>query len=416
VRAAFEDGTEVLIAILFCLLFFLLLQLLLSFTFPSGMGLRELIGRASRTDTNANGGTVATSSVMGVLTVLKSDVRAKKNSEIEWKAANSGAVLRGGDAVQTSARGDAKIMFEATEVRLGRNSLIVIKQPGTTRAGRRRRSMTVDRGDVLAKMPAQAARDAEFEIEAGGARIRVRPDPSMSVKSQVRVVTGPGQKPAFLVYGGTADVEAYGRMVRLHANQFTTIDENGPIDPKPLLAPPRLVAPAAGSRIGLEQGGKGVDFRWSTVEKADAYRVLVARDREFEDVKIDERPRRASHRSGALEPGKYWWMVSSMVAGVEGVPSPVGTFAVRRSLQGPPLRVTMPPAVVRGDHHLLEGRTEPGATVVAGGQRVKAGADGRFAVDVTLEPGMNAIIVEAIDRQGNSSYASTIVNAKIKGR
>jgi len=140
-----------------------------------------------------------------------------------------------------------------------------------------------------------------------------------------------------------------------------------------------------------------------------------ASDPEFKQLVFDQRVGQTPF-STPLEPGQFYWRVSGVRGGVEGIRSSARHFRVRRSLGGPPLHVALPPSVVRVDRYVVAGTTQPGATVLAAGQRDTADDRGGFAFEVALKPGVNVVVVEAIDELGNSSYASAIVNAKFEGR
>ena len=66
-------------------------------------------------------------------------------------------------------------------------------------------------------------------------------------------------------------------------------------------------------------------------------------------------------------------------------------------------------ATVRNSAVVVHGRTSPGATVTAGGVSTIADRDGRFQLEVRLEPGANRIEVVASDGSGRSVSATRTV-------
>jgi hypothetical protein len=59
--------------------------------------------------------------------------------------------------------------------------------------------------------------------------------------------------------------------------------------------------------------------------------------------------------------------------------------------------------------YLLQGRSEPGATLTADNQEAKAAADGTYAIELRLKPGKNTITVTATDAAGNTVQKQAVV-------
>jgi hypothetical protein len=63
-------------------------------------------------------------------------------------------------------------------------------------------------------------------------------------------------------------------------------------------------------------------FRWGAVEGAEVYSFEIARDDRFFDLIAERRVGpEASVRIQGLEPGTYFWRVTSIVRGFEGSPA-----------------------------------------------------------------------------------------------
>ena len=80
--------------------------------------------------------------------------------------------------------------------------------------------------------------------------------------------------------------------------------------------------------------------------------------------------------------------------------------------QAPQLQLELPPDVVNGNACTIRGVTVPGIRIVVAGEDVHPGPGGGFEKVVALKRGFNVIIVEAIDRVGNTTYKSKVVEAK----
>jgi hypothetical protein len=77
------------------------------------------------------------------------------------------------------------------------------------------------------------------------------------------------------------------------------------------------------------------------------------------------------------------------------------------------LNVTFPPSTIYRGRYTLRGKTDPGAKVFVGGQRVKTSKTGSFKYDLKLRPGINVIVVEAFDAVNNVTYRTQRINRKI---
>ena len=82
----------------------------------------------------------------------------------------------------------------------------------------------------------------------------------------------------------------------------------------------------------------------------------------------------------------------------------------------PALQVGFPEEPIDTAIFTLRGETEPDAEVFVGDSRVELDEDGSFTHAVHLQPGFNVVVVEAIDPVGNTSYASSVVHAKVAVR
>ena len=72
----------------------------------------------------------------------------------------------------------------------------------------------------------------------------------------------------------------------------------------------------------------------------------------------------------------------------------------------------LPPPTTKENRFRLAGRTEPGARVLVGGERVPTNEAGEFEYDLQLRPGINLVVVQAVDPAGNVSFRSQMVNLK----
>ena len=158
-----------------------------------------------------------------------------------------------------------------------------------------------------------------------------------------------------------------------------------------------------------------VEFHWRGDRIADRFELVLARDAEFQDIILRETVERTSFTHGHLRSGTYYWKVSGFARWAESLASEPRRFEVRRDTEPPLLTVHFPEGVVRDETLVLDGTTEPGADVSVGDFRVPVDpVTGEFGHVLRLQPGLNVIVVAAVDEAGNLAHESKIVNAKFR--
>ena len=126
---------------------------------------------------------------------------------------------------------------------------------------------------------------------------------------------------------------------------------------------------------------------------------------------VDDNVVGTSFTHGALGPGNYYWHVRSRTGWAQSAQSTVRRLSVSQDLDPPALVLDQPPDRIQAGAWRLVGRTDADATVFV--DEILVPHDGgRINHPVELRPGANVIVVKAIDRVGNLSYAPLLVNAK----
>ncbi|HEU5361372.1 MAG TPA: hypothetical protein VFU42_09490, partial [Candidatus Deferrimicrobiaceae bacterium] len=245
----------------------------------------------------------------------------------------------------------------------------------------------------------------DIELGKSGARARITSGGEAGGSAGFLITVNPDRTTTLAMYRGGADVEAKGRTFRLDANTATTILESGVAsEPVALPPPPVLSSPANDAVFYYRSLPPQVSLAWNALEGTDAYRIVLARDREFRDIVSREDPVRLSFVHGNLKEGTYYWRVSGKKKWAEGPPSKTGQFRVVKDTVPPDLRVEAVGGSDGKERGLLKGVSEPGAAVFVSGNRIPVAESGAFECDVTLARGVNQIVVEAVDPAGNVSY------------
>lgn len=422
-RRAVMRCTEALLALLIVLVFFLGFMAIISFSFPQGEGLRNLVLRgnwkpeprtAARLEFELGEEPSEPLRFVARLDQTHRTVKNKRSDGIAWNEARSGLLLGNRDSVQTYSRSRALISFGGdSSVDLDENSLIVIRRLEQDRATRRKRAvLIVFDGALDGRSAATSSEGVPMEIvTAGGSSLNVEND---MAASDFRVSVNPDRTSTFTVFSGEAEVVSGGRSVRLAPNHSVTVAGNEPPGtPRALPRPPRPGSPAGDARFVFRSMPPRVRFAWNG-EGTDAsgYRLAISRDAEFEEILYEARLERPEFVHGNLGPGRYYWRVASVAGWAEGTFGEARTLEMIRDAVPPSLAVTFPGPVVRGDSALLQGSAEPGSKVFVADQYVSVEPSGSFGYRMALKRGVNVVVVEAVDPAGNIAYESERIHAK----
>lgn len=411
-----------------CLAIFILL---LNLSFPEGHDLRELL-RSNRDASAglgalrvARGGDSAETigNSMATLSVLHASVHSRSAGSIAWSYAPSGLGLRAGDGIQTGAAGTAELNFEHGNVRLEKNSLVILGG-GTDVSdllARTPRSLTVVRGELFARLDEGAPGEMTVMLPRGIARLHPvapadgsLPDGAVgrSESAAFRIAAGPDRSSEVTVLSGSLALEANGKSVSVGPGQFSRIGGDGaPSDPLSVPEAPVALTPDPGSRFAYLDLPPVVPFRWSSSGGDGHYRLRATLGPDFKTEIVSQTTADSALDWGRFGPGVYEWQVSRVVNGVEGVPSAPRRLVVEQVGGTVLLTVEPLPRRVSGPALAVRGRARPGASVFVMGQPVRVRSDGTFDAQVDLPPGANVVLVEAVDAAGNSMYSSQVVYA-----
>jgi hypothetical protein len=155
-----------------------------------------------------------------------------------------------------------------------------------------------------------------------------------------------------------------------------------------------------------------VRFRWAGPDDADVYRFVLARDRDLNDVVWAGELSRPEFVHGNLPSGRYFWSVKSVSDRAESRASVVNSLRLEQDLEPPELHVERPQEAVPTEQLVIRGMAEPGSELFIKNRTVPLGASGAFEYTMKLNPGLNMIVIEAVDQAGNSAYRSQYVTAR----
>lgn len=322
-------------------------------------------------------------------------VESRRSEALEWASAAEGAVLVEKERIRTLSESRARVLFaDESRLDLGPDSQAVIQKMRMDLLDHRQEAtVSLTEGDVYALLAGSSKR-RPVEVQVPG----VKTDKA----SKDFWVSRKGGTTKIANYDDAAMVvESEGGEVALGRNQGTMVEDRAaPTDPRDLPDAPELAEPADDHLTTAD----AVVLGWREVPGARSYKLEVAQDAAFSRPLISRSLAGAGETLEALAEGDYYWRVAAIDdLGFPGAKSPVRRFRVRPDRAAPYLAVRTPAdgAILRESPARVTGEAESGAAVTVNGAAAELEADGAFAVDVPLAPGVNAFVFEVRDAGGN---------------
>lgn len=341
---------------------------------------------------------------------LEGDVRVKHSGEFSWTAATPKSVLNIGDQVKTSSSGSAQLIyFDGTVTTILPASLLEIRdlyEDPVTRVRRVKEKLNF--GEVNASTPDRNVRGSYHEVSTD--KLTARSEQA----GEFRVAFDQKLKTTVVdTFKGQIEVSSAGRRESLLAGErIRARADGGLVDKQALPMAPRLLAPADQRVFIFDEPQGKVSLTWEPVPGAGKYRLLIS------DKALFTEPLYDAEREGdtaVLEVGQgtYHWKAAAINAsGVRGPFSQPQGFRVsnqRIKDRGD----TVPPAltvtdfVTIGMMVIVNGQSEPGATLWIDNEKIDVYDDGRFYAVVRLrKEGLNEVQLRAQDTAGNETRVS----------
>jgi hypothetical protein len=340
----------------------------------------------------------------GQIVSLQGKVEVQRANETKWDTAKEKQRLYDGDFIKTAPDGSADLLFsDGTVYRVGSDSLL-----------------EVHRGARGGKEPA----GGEVKVKVGQVNVYTTTNPSLVLTDAVRAEVDRDSRAGVEVlddssttvasYAGRARVsDASGEQVELGAQQAVRASSSGKLGERRVVPDvPLPEEPRANALVNVDSSDR-VELRWRPVPGTASYHLQVSRSRLFSSpLEVDAAARTAATATlRILRTGTYYWRVAALSPDrVRSEWSPVRSF---KAFSGPrvqeladttPAKLEVQRATQMGHFFLIQGVTEPGATVTVNGETVVVAGDGSFkkAVVFTRE-GWNTIVVRATDPSGNTS-------------
>jgi len=361
------------------------------------------------------------------LVYLLNDVRYRRRTEAEWKAAWDNMELNNEDGLRTLQLSRARVKFSSGEIlALEENSFIIL------RPDKKREEIDLLSGGVRA---------SRTKVLAAGSMVNPRIEPR-GPAPDFRTKVKEDKTTLVEVYEGIVDVEAQGKTVTLTRGFGTEVKFSQPPS-LPHALPPQpdmkmedlsqipgtnlttsgkvtsstlqlsIKAPASAAA-----SGKGQDESQSRMigQIITKYHLQFSTSSSFGAMVLDEVDRLSERvnidfKKYKLPDGTYYYRFAYMdELGFEGQFSAPIQFIIDST--PPELNVTTPEneQEVYDEFVSLEGLSEPQINLKVNDKKVEVDAAGKFATSIMPKDGPNLITLIAQDKAGNVTKRELIVN------
>ncbi len=311
-------------------------------------------------------------------TALDGTVRVKKGSGNSWVAADYNVPLEKGDVVQTGSEGMAKVAFnDGTSYTVKQDSLIVIEESSANEQQQTNVAVAVSTGTVDLSTAAYS-QGSKSQVIVAGATASLGPESTAQVHNDPQA-----DQHEILVKKGSGQVSRNGETVQL-ANWEKVSFRAGEahMEKAKGTGPPTPISPANMAPIFTSgEATKDVEFSWTPMANAVAYRLRISRNPYFSSTLVDRKVTTADVTVTSLGEGAYYWMVQSYEAsGKESLESEKNRFTIiPKGKQAEAIYLELDPFIQHG--HVIEviGKTQVGARVMVNGREVPMiNSDGTF--------------------------------------
>ena len=306
-------------------------------------------------------------------------VEIQRATDLAWRGAQENMRLASGDRVRTFSSARAEVSFDDGNVlRIKPDSLIVIGDlTENVRTKVRKSSVRLLVSNIEADIKKSVVRGSQFRLEMPTATADVE-------KARLSVEIRPDKQSQVSVYSGQVDLDTGTQKVQVTDRTSVVISALKEISrPESLLPAPRLRAPRPLETWPTASGAVAVPCAWEPVPAARGYRLEVAADRFFDKpVFARDDVRETAVQTSALGAGVYHVRVAALDARgragdfSEPVPLRVVLDRVAPTVE---LQKFVALRTGRGRELLVNGRTEPGASLSVGGVPVTVDASGYFS-------------------------------------
>jgi hypothetical protein len=349
---------------------------------------------------------------------LEGDVRVKRAGEFSWNSARNDSELHLGDQVKTASSASAQLIyFDGTRTTIQPGSLLEIRELYENPLTKVRRvKEKLNRGEVRSSTQKRNVEGSFHEVATDKAAARSDEAGSFRVSYNEEK-----KSTSFDVFEGRIEVASATRKESVVGGESIRSSANGELSSKQVLPDMPLLISPRDQRVFISESplDEKITLNWHDVPKADRYHLVISDRALFTEPLYDaERASASAVLDGAGE-GTYYWRVAAIsAAGLKGPFSTPRRFRIssqkirdRTDVEPPDLEITE--FVHIGMMVIVNGRTEPGATLWADNEKIDVYDDGTFYSVIRLRrEGLNKLRFVSQDTAGNE--ASLVKSAYVE--
>lgn len=328
---------------------------------------------------------------------VEGKVQIQRKDQGGWEDAKPRMSLYAGDFVKTFANGSVRMMTKNNSIIvLPPNSLHEVAEPIITKSGEAVEKITMKAGSVDITTYNQKAQVVTLQANAELGKYTSAYIASDQEKTEAQIIRG------------TAKVTSGDQTYDVNSLEKIKIQKGKEPEKMEILPSPRHIEPVINKAFLFNPNLK-ITLSWEKVEGAIGYIVQVSQSLLFVEANEKKLTKNYINIAG-VEPGDYYWRVKAL--GPRENDSPWSTYQKFRVLtseemerldKNPPF-LNVKADIPLGNQVIIEGKTEPGCTVIIEGETITPNSDGSFTTTVSLKyVGENTVAVQAVDPAGNET-------------
>lgn len=336
---------------------------------------------------------------------INGNVKVRRAGTYGWINAQMGIPLQREDHIKTDGTSTARVrFFDGTEYLLKPDTIFVIEESyEDPRTNVRRVAVKLRSGQVNLQTPTRNVEGSRSELAT----------PNTEASFDERTVADirydeSNRTSGFSIFRGSTDLSAGGQRVRLGSSEQVEVSANTFSEIVRLPSIPTVESPVhLSTLIHRNPSRSNTRLKWSSVEGARRYHVMLDRTPNFNDPLWESKVRGLTAVIPGLTPGTYYWKVCATDnESREGGFSDFAKFiiATKDSEVAPPKLVVSTPTATIDGVVSFHGMTDPDAVVTVNNERVSVQPDGSFRHYFMIRsPGRHDIVVKALKRSGGTA-------------
>ncbi len=327
-----------------------------------------------------------TEAVEAKLRTKTGNVDKRKGLLGAWQQADIGDLFAESDAVRTGSQSTASLAFiDGSQILINPNTTAVVR---TSRIDKLERTAQANialiNGSLLSQISKQAQESGSFKLSAGSSEAIVRSGKFWASVNEARSTK-------IANYDGTMEVKAGEAIITLKKNQGTVILKGKePTLPVELLPAPRLQWNGLDTVVFRDD----LLLQWNPIPNTAKYQIEISSERNFsQNVQTYSTSATSFLLKNLPNETRYVRLQAIDKLGLRGADSP--TYRILRSPDTePPFIFVQEFPVQKGDtltryttrsQLVLQGETEPNATLLKDGTPIEIAPNGTFQFSVSLE-------------------------------